>query len=100
MNYKMITYVLGLILMFESAFLLVPSATALIYGETGALSAFLITVVICFAVGGLMIIKKPKNKNLPQNGLSFSAPIRSPQKSRPCIIPTTRKEAASRRDSP
>ena len=64
MNYKMITYVLGLILIFESVFLLVPSATALIYGEMGELTAFLITVGICLAVGVLMSIKKPKNKSL------------------------------------
>ena len=62
MNYKMITYVLGLILIFESVFLLVPSATALIYGEFGALAAFLISVVICLALGALMSSKRPKNK--------------------------------------
>ena len=64
MNYKMITYVLGLILIFESVFLLVPSATALVYGEFGELAAFLITVVICLAVGVLMSFKKPKNRLL------------------------------------
>lgn len=64
MNYKMITYVLGLILIFESVFLLVPSATALIYGEFGELTAFLISVLICLALGALMSAKKPKNKDM------------------------------------
>ena len=53
MNYKMITYVLGLILIFEAVFLLVPSATALIYGETGELVTFLITSALCAASGAI-----------------------------------------------
>ena len=63
MNYRMIKYVLGWILLFESAFLLLPTLIALIFGEE-ALLAFAITIVICAAVGGLFAIKKPQNADL------------------------------------
>ena len=33
MNYKMIIHTLGWILLFESAFMLVPAITALVYAE-------------------------------------------------------------------
>ena len=61
MNYKMIRYTLGWILVFESIFLLLPSVTALIYGERYTLLAFLITMVLCLALGGILIYKKPEN---------------------------------------
>ncbi len=63
MNYKMIRYTLGYILLFESLFLLVPSLTALIYREK-ELAAFLWTAALCLAVGILLVIKKPKNSTL------------------------------------
>ena len=63
MNYRMITYILGWILMFEAAFLLVPTVTALIYREA-AITAFLLTIAICAAVSALLIFKKPKNTEL------------------------------------
>ena len=61
MNFRMIKYILGWILIFEGLFLLFPSLTALIYGERSALFAFLATVLICAALGGLLIIRKPQN---------------------------------------
>jgi trk system potassium uptake protein TrkH len=63
MNYRMITYILGWILLFEAGFLLVPSITAIVYGEA-ALKAFLLTIAICVAVSALLIFKKPKNTSL------------------------------------
>ncbi len=64
MNYKMIIYTLGWILLFEAAFLLVPAVIALIYLETLALWAFLATVGICLAAGKLFSLKRPKNTTL------------------------------------
>ena len=63
MNYRMITYILGWILLFEAAFLLVPSITALVYLERAGF-AFLITIGICLLVSSLLILKKPQNTDL------------------------------------
>ncbi len=63
MNYRMIKYVLGWILLFEAAFLLLPAVVAAIYAEE-ALVAFLVTVAICAVFGGLLTIRKPKSTDL------------------------------------
>ena len=63
MNYRMIKYVLGWILLFEAAFLLLPAVVAVIYAES-ALVAFLASVGICAAVGGLLTLRKPKSTDL------------------------------------
>ena len=63
MNYRMISYIIGCIWLFEGAFLLVPVITALVYGEN-AVFAFLWTMLICVGVGVLLTIKKPKNQTL------------------------------------
>ena len=63
MNYRMITYILGWILLFEGGFLLVPTLTALIYSEA-AIKGFLLSIAICVAVSTLLIFKKPKNTAL------------------------------------
>ncbi|MDE5992493.1 MAG: TrkH family potassium uptake protein, partial [Oscillospiraceae bacterium] len=63
MNFKMISYILGWILIFESLFMIVPSVTAVCYGES-ALWYFLLTAVLCLAIGGLLIRKKPERKQL------------------------------------
>lgn len=60
MNYRMISYILGCILLFEAAFMTVPIITALVYSETAVVS-FAITLVICAAVGGLLMLTKPRN---------------------------------------
>ena len=61
MNFKMIRYILGWILVFESIFLAVPSLTAVIYGETTALISFLVPLAVCLALGWLLMRKKPEN---------------------------------------
>ena len=63
MNYRMISYIIGCIWLFEAAFLLVPVITALVYGE-GAVLSFLWTVLICLGAGALLSFKKPKNQTL------------------------------------
>ena len=60
MNFRMIIYILGWILVFETLFLLIPLITAIVFGE-GRVTAVLLTIAICLTVGGLLIIKKPKN---------------------------------------
>ena len=64
MNYKMVRYTLGILLLFEAVFFVVPILTALYFGESGALTAFLITGAICIALAAPFVIKKPKNSDL------------------------------------
>ena len=61
MNYRMIKNVLGWILLFESMFMALPLITAAIYGESEFFT-FIMAMVICAAVGGLMLLGKPKSK--------------------------------------
>ena len=64
MNYRMIRNILGWILMFEAGFLLVPSATAIVYGEWWEMWHFLATALLCLSIGGLMAWQKPKDTTL------------------------------------
>lgn len=61
MNYSMVRYTMGYILLFECAFLLVPLITSLIYTEFGTVAATLITMAICGVLGFLLRMKKPEN---------------------------------------
>ena len=58
MNFKMIKYTLGWLLVFEAAFFVVPMITALCYLESAGL-AFLWSALIALAAGLLLVIKKP-----------------------------------------
>lgn len=61
MNYSIIIYIIGWILKLEAIFMLLPCFTALIYREkTGY--AFLITMLICLAIGIPLTLKRPKKK--------------------------------------
>ena len=64
MNYRMVIYTLGLVMLFESAFFLVPIVTALVYSEWLQLFAFLATLLICAAIGAAASFKKPKKMKL------------------------------------
>ena len=63
MNYRMITYILGWILIFEGIFLAIPAITALIYGES-ALWSYLFSLGVCLLIGSLLVLKKPKKRQL------------------------------------
>lgn len=63
MNYRMIVYILGMLLMFQAAFLMIPSLTAAIFGES-ALWAYLAVAAGCLLCGFLITRWKPKKKNL------------------------------------
>ncbi len=65
MNYRMITYTLGWILIFEAGFMAVPLVTAAAYAEGKAAVCFGVSMLICLVIGGLLaFIKKPVNKRL------------------------------------
>ena len=63
MNLKMIRYTLGIILLFEAAFLIVPLITALCFlpEEWSSFFATLGTIGICASLGVLMSFRRPKN---------------------------------------
>lgn len=63
MNYSVILYILGCVLKFESAFLLLPALVGFIYREDEAFS-YLFTAALCFIIGAVMSHKKPATKNL------------------------------------
>ena len=63
MNFRMIKNILGWILIFEAAFLLIPLLTAIIYKEE-VFYAYLISIGICLLFGALLIWQKPKSKTL------------------------------------
>ena len=63
MNYRMIKYTLGWILLFEALFLAVPTLAALICREE-VLAAFLWSVLACLVAGTLLLLKKPQNTTL------------------------------------
>lgn len=65
MNYRMISYVLGWILVFEAAFMAVPLITAAVFAEGNSAIWFGVSAAICLVIGGLLIlVKKPQNKRL------------------------------------
>ncbi len=63
MNYSMIRYTLGWLLLFETAFFLLPLITAVCYLESAAFG-FLIVMLISGGVGVLFTYKKPKSTAL------------------------------------
>ncbi|MGI5891899.1 MAG: TrkH family potassium uptake protein [Bacillota bacterium] len=62
MNYKMIFYILGYVLLFEALFMLVPLGIAIYQGEISSIFAFIIITAITFVLSLLLIRKKPVKK--------------------------------------
>lgn len=60
MNYRMIRYIVGWLLLFEALFLLVPTVTAAVYRES-VFWHYLGAVAVCGLLGGLLTLRKPKN---------------------------------------
>lgn len=63
MNFRMIAYILGWILVFESLFMAAPLITAVCFGET-EFWHFLLSAGICLLIGWFMIRKKPERSQL------------------------------------
>lgn len=64
MNYKMLRYIVGQLLLAEGALMILPLVTSLIYGEFKMLHAFLIPMGALFLLGVLFSLKKPANNAL------------------------------------
>ena len=62
MNYRMLGYLLGIILLIEAALMVLPLIVSLIYGESAL--PFLLTMAILVAIGALPVIFKPKNTRI------------------------------------
>lgn len=61
MNYSIVFYIIGWILNFEAAFMVLPTVVALIYRES-EVWCFLATMAVCLMVGMLLVRRKPKNQ--------------------------------------
>ena len=59
MNYAIIRYLLGWVLIFESCFLTLPCITAVIYQEREGF-AFLAVLALCLVLGMLLTARRPK----------------------------------------
>lgn len=68
MNYSMIIFILGHLLRYEAIFMILPTVTGFIYGETEAY-AFLGISLLTFFIGTILSCKQPKSKQLyPRDG--------------------------------
>ena len=63
MNYRMIMYYIGRILLVESVLLIFPAVGAIIYGDN-TLIAFAVTIAILAAISLIAIKKKPQKTNI------------------------------------
>lgn len=61
MNFSIVRYIIGYVLAIEAAFMALPCIVAVIYGE-GQGWAFVITALLCLALGGLLLFRKPENR--------------------------------------
>lgn len=64
MNYKMLRYITGQLLLAEGALMLIPLITMLIYGEFGMLYSVLIPIGILLVLGVLLSFRKPEGSAL------------------------------------
>lgn len=63
MNFPMIIYILGWILIFEAFFLIIPLVASIGYGEN-TLFPLLLTIGICIVIGLPITLRKPKESTL------------------------------------
>ena len=73
MNYSMLRYLFGIVLLIEAAFLALPLAVALIYGESSFI-CFLITIAAAGLLGFLLTRFKPVRRDMyAREGFVFTA---------------------------
>ena len=61
MNFSIVKYIIGYVLAFEAAFMVLPCIVAVIYQESEGWS-FVITAAVCLLLGFLLLRKKPENR--------------------------------------
>lgn len=95
MNYRIIFYIVGWVFNLQAIFMVLPCLTAVIYGENDP-GAFLVSIVICLAIGLPLTRKRPRNKVLYKRRLYCSCPeLDSPQHHRSRSFCTFRLYSAS-----
>ena len=62
MNYRMIAYILGRVLMILAALMLLPLAVALVCGESTL--PFAVTILLTALCGGALILVRPKTREI------------------------------------
>ena len=68
-NYLMLLRVMGLLVMIEAAFMLVPLVTAVIYDD-GDLMAFVVSITLTALTGALMTFGfKPRRRDMGRGGV-------------------------------
>ena len=64
MNFAIVRFIIGWVLEFEAAFLLLPTLVGIIYGEIRISIGFLATAALCLLLGFLLKQKKPARKDV------------------------------------
>ena len=64
MNFAIVRFIIGWVLEFEAAFLLLPALVGVIYGESNISVGFLVTAAVCLLLGFLLKRKKPARKDV------------------------------------
>lgn len=64
MNFAIVRFIVGWVLEFEAAFLLLPTLVGILYGEIRVSMGFLATAALCLLCGFLLKQKKPDRKDV------------------------------------
>lgn len=64
MNFKMLRYITGKLLLAEGGLMIIPLVTMLIYGELGMLYSVLIPIGMLLILGFLLSLRKPEGSAL------------------------------------
>lgn len=64
MNFAIVVFIIGWILEFEAAFLLLPAVVGVVYGEFASVGAYLVTSFFCAILGFALKRKRPKRFEL------------------------------------
>lgn len=64
MNHRMVTHILGFILLVEAVLMFAPLLISVCMAETNSITGFAITIAILIIIGGASIIRKPKTKTI------------------------------------
>ncbi len=64
MNYFVLFYILGTVCLFEGAFMLVPLITALIYQEYSIAVVYVLCILMCCLIGGVLLVISGNNRQI------------------------------------
>ncbi len=64
MNFGIVRYIIGFLLQFEAAFLLLPALVGALYHEKKSVICYLLSALLCFVAGYALKGKRPKQREL------------------------------------